>query len=357
MSCPVQTHRAACEEDILALNLPRTSSTFDAHERLLPYDLHAASKRMSPPPRISQQVETFLEVGRRIAEAEEADALLVLLEAALDWQQLRAATEGLNVVLAADRPAFLEGAVAAGFDVIQLGIIDSPVYEQLTRALLESVADDLLGPAACVVALYSGFEAGVIDSISIVRLDEHLGRLTAHDLRQLETSVPLDTLKTAVDLAVAIGREGREGKPVGTLFVVGDHRNVLKHCRALGFDPVKGYGTHERQLNDGKVREAIKEIAQLDGAFVVAADGTVVAACQHISAPTGDITLSKGLGARHWAAASISRVTAAIAITVSESNGTVRVFQNGETMLRIEPFRRAMKWRDFEFESPAGGQD
>ena len=136
----------------------------------------------------------------------------------------------------------------------------------------------------------------MIDSLSVVRLDEHLGRLTAHDLRQLETSVPLDTLKTAVDLAVAIGREGREGKPVGTLFVVGDHRNVLKHCRPLGFDPVKGYGTHERQLNDSKVREAIKEIAQLDGAFVVAADGTVVAACQHISAPAGGHHAEQGPG-------------------------------------------------------------
>jgi DNA integrity scanning protein DisA with diadenylate cyclase activity len=312
---------------------------------------------MSSPGKTSEQLEAFVEVGRRIAEIENADAILLLLEAPLDWERLIAATAGFNVVLAADRAAFLEGAAQAGFAVIQLAQIDAPVYEQLTRALLESVADDVLSPAACVVALYSGFEAGVIDSLSIVRLDEHLGRLTAHDLRQLETAVPLDTLKTAVDLAVAIGREGREGKPVGALFVVGDHRNVLKHCRPLGFDPVKGYGTHERQLSDSKVREAIKEIAQLDGAFVVAADGTVVAACQHISAPTGDITLSKGLGARHWAAASISRVTGAIAITVSESNGTVRVFQNGETMLRIEPFRRAMKWRDFEYESPAGGQD
>jgi diadenylate cyclase len=312
---------------------------------------------MASPGKTAEQLDAFIEVGRRIGEIEEADALLILLEAPTDWDRLRTATEGLSIVLAADRPAFLDGAVEAGFDVVHLTVIDSPVYEQLTRALLESVADDLLAPAACVVALYSNFEAGVIDTVSVVRLDEHLGRLTAHDLRQLETAVPLDTLKTAVDLAVAVGREGREGKPVGTLFVVGDHRNVLKHCRPLGFDPVKGYGTHERQLNDGKVREAIKEIAQLDGAFVVAADGTVVAACQHISAPTGDITLSKGLGARHWAAASISRVTAAIAITVSESNGTVRVFQNGEVMLRIEPFRRAMKWRDFEFESPAPGQD
>ncbi len=318
---------------------------------------HHAVLPMPPAGAFSEQLAAFCDVARRVARAEEADAILLLLESALDWQQLRAAAADVPMLLAADRPSYLEGAAEAGFDAVQLTVIDSPVQEQLTRALLESVADDLLDPAACVVALYSGFQAGHIDSMSVIRLDEHLGRLTAHDLRQLETSVPLDTLKTAVDLAVAIGREGREGQPVGALFVVGDQRSVLKHCRPLGFDPVKGYGPQERQLNDSKVREAIKEIAQLDGAFVVAADGTVVAACQHISAPTADITLSKGLGARHWAAASISKVTHAIAITVSQSNGTVRVFQNGEVMLRIEPFRRAMKWREFEYDAPASGQD
>ena len=34
------------------------------------------------------------------------------------------------------------------------------------------------------------------------------------------------------------------------------------------------------------------------------------------------------------------------------SNGTVRIFQNGEVVLRIEPFRRPMKWREFEYEPP-----
>ena len=167
--------------------------------------------------------------------------------------------------------------------------------------------------------------------------------------------MPLDTLKTAVDLAVDIGREGREGKPVGTLFVVGDHRKVMKHCHSMGFDPVRGYNTSERKFEGVRVRESIKEIAQLDGAFIVSSDGTVVAACQHVSAPAVDITLSKGLGARHWAAAAISRATSAIAISVSESNGTVRLFQNGEVMLRIEPFRRAMKWKDFEYDPPGAG--
>jgi diadenylate cyclase len=155
-----------------------------------------------------------------------------------------------------------------------------------------------------------------------------------------------------IDLAVEIGREGREGKPVGTLFVVGDTRKVVACSRPTGFDPVKGYSRKERNLNDHRVREGIKEIAQMDGAFVVAPDGTVEAAARYIDAPATGLTLSKGLGSRHWAAAAISKTTKAVAVAVSESNGTVRIFQDGEVVLRIEPFRRPMKWKDFEYEPP-----
>ncbi len=308
---------------------------------------------MAPSIKFTDQLETFCDIATRLAKREEADALLFLLEGSLDWEKLRKATGKLPVLLASDRHHHLDKAEEAGFDTVELNIPDSPVYERLTQALLEGVADDVLAPGACVVALYSGFEVKTIDSLSLIRLDEHLGRLTVHDLRQLETRVPFETLKIAVDLAVAIGREGREGKPVGTLFIVGDHRKVLKHCHPLGFDPVRGYNTSERRLKDRKVRESIKEIAQLDGALIIASDGTVVAACQYISSLADEISLTKGLGARHWAAASISRSTAAVAVTVSESNGTVRVFQNGEVMLRIEPFRRTMKWKDFEYGPPS----
>lgn len=307
---------------------------------------------MAPSIKFTDQLDAFCEVAKRLAKAEDADALLFLVESAIDWEKLRAATGKLHVIVASDRPQHLAKAEDFGLDTIELNIPDSPVYERLTQAILESVADDQLSAGACVVALYSGFESGTIDSLSVIRLDEHLGRLTVHDLRRLDTKISIATLKTAVDLAVAIGREGREGKPVGTLFVVGDHRRVMKNCHPLVFDPVRGYNASERSLADAKVRESLKEIAQLDGAFVVSNDGVVVAACQYVSAPAQEISLSKGLGSRHWTAASISRATAAIAITVSESNGTVRLFQNGEVMLRIEPFRRAMKWKDFEYEPP-----
>jgi diadenylate cyclase len=300
------------------------------------------------------QLQAFCELADRLATVHDADAVLFLMERPADWARLRECTGEHVVLLAGDRVETLAGAAEEDFDTVLLNMPpESPVYERLTQALLECVAEELLPPGACVVAVYSSFEANVIDSLSIIRLGEHLGQLTVRDLRQLKTRIPLDTLRMVVDLAVDIGREGREGKPVGTLLVVGDHRKVLNYCRPMGFDPVRGYNRSERRLSDAKVREGLKEIAQLDGAFVVSADGTIVAAVQRIAAPRApEITLPKGFGARHWAAAEISRATGAIAVTVSESTGTVRLFQNGEVMLRIEPLRRPMKWKDFEHEPP-----
>lgn len=295
---------------------------------------------------------TILGTAVRLCEGSRADAILIVVESVLNWQQLVEATAHVKVIVAADREEDLVGAKEAGLTTIALRMSDAPVVEKLTQALLESVADDFLTPGANVIAVYSGYEPDEIDSISYIQLDEHLGRLTARDLRKLETSVPLETLKTVVDLAVEIGREGREGKPVGTMFVVGDTRKVLTHSRSAGFDPVKGYSRPERDMHDPRVREAIKEVAQMDGAFIVNSDCIVEKGCQLVDASYASITLSKGLGARHWAAAAITRNTKAIAVVVSESNGTVRIFQNGEIILRIEPFRRAMKWKDFEFEPP-----
>jgi diadenylate cyclase len=296
--------------------------------------------------RLTDQFQKIIDLAGRLAGLVAADALMVLLEGPTDWEQLKMLVGDGKVLIAADMAEQLEGAAEAELATVVLNMADSPVYEKLTQALLESVADEILAPGARVVAMYSGFEAGTIDSISVINLSERLERLTARDLRQLETQVPLDTLKTVVDLALEIGREGREGKPVGTLFVVGDTRRVIACSHPTGFDPVKGYNRKERNLSDPRVREGIKEVAQMDGAFIVNPDGTVEAANRYIDAPATNITLSKGLGARHWAAAAITRTTKSVAVAVSESNGTVRVFQDGDVVLRIEPFRRPMKWKD-----------
>jgi len=297
-------------------------------------------------------MEHLLEAGSRLRETAGADALLLLVDQQLDWGRVRELVGNASILVAADEESHLEGTADHGLEPVLLDVAGLPVHERLTQALLECVADELIAPEAQVVAVYSGFEAGTADSVSVLRLEEHLGQLTSRDLRNLETKVPLETLKIVVDLAVEIGREGREGKPVGTLFVVGDTRKVMQSSHSTGFDPVRGYSRSERKLTDPRVREGIKEIAQLDGAFVVGADGTVEGAARYIDASAESVSVAKGLGARHWAAAAITRRTKSVAVAVSETNGTVRIFHNGEVVLRIEPFRRAMKWKEFEYEPP-----
>ncbi|MGW8257617.1 MAG: DNA integrity scanning protein DisA nucleotide-binding domain protein [Thermoguttaceae bacterium] len=313
----------------------------------------SSTKAMPPSLRLSEQFKGLFSLAVQMTDTAGVDAIVLLLDGPADWARLKSMAGKAKLIVAADADEHLAGANDAGLASVRLDMPESTIYERLTQSVLEAVADDLLAPGSCVLTLYSGFDADSIDSLSLINLDEHLNRLTGRDLRQLETRVPLDTLKIVVDLAVEIGREGREGKPVGTLFVVGDARKVLSCSRPVGFDPVRGYNRKERNLDDPRVREGIKEIAQMDGAIIVSSDGVVEAACRYLDSSAADVTLSKGLGARHWAAAAISRATNAVAVTVSQSNGTVRIFHNGEVVLRIEPYlRRPMVWKSFEYEPP-----
>ena len=301
---------------------------------------------------LSPQTISLLIAARRVAVENDAQAVVILAEVPYDFNELKGYLRKVRLIVASDKPEVKRAAQDDGIDLVPL--LDEPQTRQvqMSQALLEAIADELLTSGDTVVALYAGFERSRLDSMSLVSLEEHLAKLTARDLQQLETTVPLETLRLVVDLALEIGREGREGKPVGALFVVGNHRKVLAMSHEQVHDPFKGYGRKECMLRNPRVRESVKELAQIDGAFIISADGVVHSAGRILDAPAQSLTLSKGLGARHWAAAAISKATNAIAIAVSESTGTVRIFQQGIVVLRIEPMERAMKWHDIDTEPP-----
>jgi len=304
--------------------------------------------------RLSKSSATIVRAARQLMDDSGIDAMLLLMDGAYDWKRIAELTAGSTkpVIVAADSLADLEGAAEAGLKPLPLNKEKAPLLERLQHALLEAAADEMIRPNGDVVAVYSGFQVGRLDSISHLQLDERMRRLTSRDLQSLESSVPLKTVKVLVDLAVQIGREGREGKAVGTMFVVGDTKHVLEHSTDSGADPFRGYNKRVRNLLDPKVQEDAKEIAQLDGAFVVNADGTIERSRQMLEVTHEDLTMTKGLGSRHWAAAAISRRTKALAIVVSQSTGTVRLYQNGNLVIRMEPMDKAVKWQEFAYVSP-----
>jgi DNA integrity scanning protein DisA with diadenylate cyclase activity len=145
-----------------------------------------------------------------------------------------------------------------------------------------------------------------------------------------------DIMEPTIELAIEIAREGREGHRIGTIFTVGDAGAVLECSRPLILDPLAGHPEAARHITDADLRGTLKELAQLDGAFVISDEGVVVAACRYLDTITSDIDLSLGLGSRHFAAASISKATKAIGIVVSQS-ALVRVFADGALIAEVLP--------------------
>jgi diadenylate cyclase len=145
-----------------------------------------------------------------------------------------------------------------------------------------------------------------------------------------------DVLESLIELAVEIAREGREGRRIGTLFTIGDETAVLAKSRPLILDPLLGHPEASRHVTNPNLRGTVKELAQLDGGFVVSREGVVLSACRYFDAGVAQVEVPLGLGSRHIAAANISAVTKAVGIVVSESS-VVRLFCHGRLVGEIIP--------------------
>ena len=156
------------------------------------------------------------------------------------------------------------------------------------------------------------------------------------DICTKERNINTNTLRKVIILAIEIGREGREGRKIGTMFVVSDSDKTLKKSKPLILDPLWYHPEKQKNIDNPDMWETIKELAQLDGAFIVNDDGIIISGCRYINATSTGIDLPLGLGSRHFAAASISKETNAVAVVVSESS-VIRIFDEGKIISEIIP--------------------
>ena len=143
------------------------------------------------------------------------------------------------------------------------------------------------------------------------------------------------TLEEVIQLGVEIAREGREGRKIGTIFAIGNVEGLLERSRPLILDPLYGHSPDLLHVSRPDFRETVKELAQLDGAFLVDDEGTFAAAGRYIEVDA-TTPLLPGLGTRHAAGASISATTDSVAVVVSQSS-VVRVFANGKVKAEVIP--------------------
>ena len=200
--------------------------------------------------------------------------------------------------------------------------------------LLLSASKGLVTTTADVVCL-TGADGRTLDTLTVIRPQSHFENVFLGEQKGRRKLLP-SVLLRAVSLALEIADEGREGNSIGTVFVIGDSRQVRRHTKQLVLNPFHGYSKNLRSILDPSLGETIKEFALLDGAFVVQDDGMVVSAGTYIIPKLSNSKLLSGLGTRHQAAASITSHTQAMAIVVSQSTGTVLVFRHGKVVLKLE---------------------
>jgi diadenylate cyclase len=314
----------------------------EAIERIIQQRFSPSSGHRPPvsarPPRLNVVL-----IGQAVALAESLSAQALLLAVdhlenvpwnlLSDWQgRLLIVAAGTADGLTIQRPH------THLFDVPHSGL------SRLDRAnlgLLLAAASGVLDENAWVVCV-AGPEGAQLDSLTVVHPEPLWHRMFSDQLGGERGSIRPEVLLRLLSLAIELAVEGREGRPIGTMFVVGDSLAVMRYARQLVLNPFHGFDAALRNVLDPSLAETIKEFAQIDGAFVVQGDGAVMSAGTYLAPKASGAPLPQGLGTRHSTAAAITACTEAIAVTISQSTGTVTVFREGAIVLKLE---RAEKTR------------
>jgi len=279
---------------------------------------------------------TLIDAGARVAQAVSAKVLMVFIDAVSDLAHLREAIkEPTKVVLIARqqedevRAAQIDATILTvpRFNLSRMDQIKMSTLIALSHGVLkgQDVFVFLTGAAGqhidTLVSMEVGTEYELFQSVNQPKLTEHIRRVV---------------FEKALTLILELANEGREGKPIGTLMVIGDHREVVQHCTEGRINPFKGYTEKDRNILDDSIHDTIKELAKLDGAFIVKGNGVILSAGTTVLPAVAALDLPQGLGARHAAAAAITACTKSVALSVSESTGSVRVWRRGQMITEIE---------------------
>ncbi len=267
-------------------------------------------------------------------------ALVLFLDAMDDWSVWKDRPEKRKMILVThreDSEKELEPIKVDVLAVLRLPPVNLTRLGRMKLAVIMAVTEGFIKNTDRIVCLTGMPRRGFLDTLMVLDLNNENEVFSTRGIsRGLLKKIRPPVLETVLGIALELASEGREGKAIGTTFVIGGYDKVMKLSRPLIMNPFKGYPEEARNILDPALHETIKEFSLLDGAFVIREDGVVMGAGVHLDAALEGGGLLPGLGSRHMAAAGITDVTDAVAITISGSTGIVRVFRKGKVVLEIE---------------------
>lgn len=287
---------------------------------------------------VKARKDPLIPTALTLARETNAKAILIFADAKQDIEFLKNIRTRKQVIIVTGNKSKFVGNLS-GFDLVQAPISKTSGIGQVKIGILLALSRNLISREDVVVCVAGNCEIDVFNLISVVDIDKEFNFFFTHTRSITPPDVKPEVLERVLGLATEIGLEGREGKSVGTIFVLGDTENVNNHVKQLIINPFKGYKKSEKNVLDPAIEETIKEFSAIDGAFIIGGDGTIASAGTYLNPSLPDVgmipELLSGFGTRHAASAGITVCTNAMAIVISESTGQVTVFKNGSVVLTL----------------------
>ena len=287
-------------------------------------------------PRNINLSKIILEAAFDIAVKIEAKGILVIVQSREDISILMGGERGDSPIVAVRNEELFYEVSDKIPNALKLPNVNLTRMGQIKVAVMLALSSGMITPGDILVCVTGISSIEMNDSVVVLDTGREFEIFSSSHLIDIASSVRPDVFETVLNLAMELTTQGREGRAVGTIFVLGDEERVLQLSRQLIINPFKGYSEDELNIHNAPLREAIKEFSMIDGAFVIRGDGVLITAGRHLNAALEGENLPPGLGSRHVAAAGITSLTNAIAIVVSESTGSLRIFKNGKIFMEIE---------------------
>jgi len=282
----------------------------------------------------------FLRAALALASRPEVDRLIYVSDAPLAVSDLRGRPIKRKLVYAVTSEALAQQLSARKYAAVVIPPYGYSRVEKVRVALVACQSEGLVKEGDNVLAL-AGRERA-LDTLVRLRMgsDEDEDHVRVDSLG-LPEDFSSQVVEQIIYVAMEIGAQGYEGHAVGTIFVIGASTGVMERSRQITLNAFQGMSEAERNVMDPTIREALKTFAVLDGAFVIREDGVVLAAGRYLQGSSDKVRIPMGLGSRHRAAAAMTAITRSVAVTVSQTTGSVRVFKDGEIVLEVrQPARR-----------------
>jgi diadenylate cyclase len=279
--------------------------------------------------RLNRQI---LKEAQRLSRAAKCTSVMVFCDTFAGGMELTQSFKPLQTVLIAPSITEHSSRTSVADAILPVRAFTQSRLSQMRSAILIGLSRNVFKPTDLICCVGGIPKSNQLDAIVIVNIGREFSALASKKDFFIPASVEPEVMERVLAIATELASEGREGKPVGSLFVLGDTKMVMQYSKPLILNPFYGYKEEDRNVLNPFMDETVKELSSIDGAFIIRGNGVLEAAGTLLHAPEIPDQLPPGLGARHAAAAAITKSTQCIAIVVSSSTGQVTLFSQGSML-------------------------